>query len=724
MIGKPVPRKEDERLLRGAGCYADDWNLPGQLYACMVRSPHAHARIVSITTDVPGALAVLTGKDAAADGLQPIPTKPVTVNPHEVKLQNRDGSPFRIPPYPVLPTDETCFVGQAVAMVIAETPMAARDGADAVQVEYEVLPLQSEVLVDAEVGKAVDAAFESAAHVVRLETRINRVTGVPLEPRAVLAAFADGRYTIHAPNGGVQRFRADTAGALGVPESAVRFVARDVGGSYGTRNYICPEIPLVAWAAKRFGRPVKWRAERQECFLTDDHARDLSVRAELALDKEGRFLGFRSKNTSNVGAYPVSYIPLTKGVGVATSVYDLPCASFEARAMTSNTMPTSPYRAAGRPEVMFVIERLIDLAARRHGFDRAEMRLKNLVRSFPYRNTQGLVYDSGDYPAVQKRAMALSEWETFAGRKADARRRGKLRGIGMGHYIELNTGAPRERAHIALHKDGSVDIALGTISSGQGHETSFAQLVGEWLGVDMDKVRLLAGDTDISPIGGGTHSGRSMRMGAVVMDAACRQIIEKGKDKASEKLEAAAADIEFSRGRFTVKGTDRSVALSDLAPLAGEHDNTDALPSYAFGCAVCEVEIDPETGMVEVVRYTSVDDVGRAVNPLIIHGQTHGGIVAGVGQALMERIVYDADGQLQTASFMDYAMPRADQFPFFTTAISEVPAASHPLGMRGGGEGGTTPSLGTVANAVCDALDVDHIELPATPERVWRLLNS
>jgi carbon-monoxide dehydrogenase large subunit len=720
VIGKPVPRKEDERLLRGAGCYADDWNLPGQVYACMVRSPHAHARIVSIRA--PDGTAVLTAREAAADGLQPIPTRPVTVNPHEVKLENRDGSPFHIPPYPVLPVDEVRFVGQVLAMVIGATPMAAKDGAEAVEVDYELLPAGSEVLVDADVGNAVDAAFASAAHVVRLETAINRVTGVPLEPRAVLASYAQGRYTIHAPTGSVQRFRADAAAALGVPESAVRFVARDVGGGYGTRNYLCPEIPLVAWAAKRLGRPVKWRADRQECFLSDDHARTLSVEAELALDPHGNFLGFRSANTSDVGAYPFSYIPLTKGVGVATSVYHLPCASFRARAVTSNTMPTSPYRAAGRPEVMFVIERLIDIAARRHKLDRAELRLRNLVRTFPYRNNQGLVYDSGDYPAVQRRAMELSEWSTFADRRRASQARGKRRGIGLGHYIELNTGAPRERTQITVRKDGTVDVVLGTISSGQGHETSFAQLVAEWLGVDMEAVRLLAGDTDVASIGGGTHSGRSMRMGAVVIDAGCRQIIEKGRRAASEKLEASAADIEFLRGRFTVKGTDRSIGLFDLAPLAGEHDHTDALPSYAFGCAVCEVEIDPETGVVRVVRYTSVDDVGRAVNPLIIHGQTHGGIVAGVGQALMERIVYDRDGQLLSASFMDYAMPRAEQFPFFTTEISEVPAASHPLGMRGGGEGGTTPSLATVANAVCDALDIDHIELPATPERVWRAL--
>jgi aerobic carbon-monoxide dehydrogenase large subunit len=722
VIGKPVPRKEDDRLLRGAGCYADDWSLPGQLYACMVRSPHAHARIRSIKA--PAGATVLTAAEAATDGLQPIPTRPVTVNPHEVKLQNRDGSPFHIPPYPVLPAEEVRFVGQVVAMVIADTPMAAKDGADAVEVDYELLPTGSEVLVDADVGNAVDAAFQSAAHVVTLETTINRVTGVPLEPRAVVASYAEGRYTIHAPTGGVQRFRADAAAALGVPESAIRFVARDVGGGYGTRNYVCPEIPLVAWAAKRLGRPVKWRADRQECFLSDDHARTLSVKAELALDKDGRFLGFRSANTSEVGAYPFSYIPLTKGIGVSTSVYHLPCASFRARAVTSNTMPTSPYRAAGRPEVMFVIERLIDLAARKGGFDRAELRLKNLVRSFPYRNNQGLVYDSGDYPAVQRRAMQLSGWHDFPRRRAESRARGKLRGIGMGHYIELNTGAPRERAQISVRDDGKVDVVLGTISSGQGHETSFAQLVSEWLGVDIGAVRLLAGDTDVAPIGGGTHSGRSMRMGAVVLNSTCLKIVEQGKQRASERLEAAAADIEFGRGRFTVKGTDRSIGLFELAPLAGEHDNTDALPSYAFGCAVCEVEIDPDTGVVQVVRYTSVDDVGRAVNPLIIHGQTHGGIVAGVGQALMERIVYDENGQLLTASFMDYAMPRAEQFPFFTTDISEVPAASHPLGMRGGGEGGTTPSLATVANAVCDALDVEHIELPATPERVWRKING
>ena len=727
-IGKPIARKEDDRLLSGGGRYGDDVALPNQAYACMVRSPHAHARILNIdcshATSLPGVVAAFDGRHTG--DLKPIPTRPVTVNPHEVKLANRDGSAFVIPPYPVLPAETARFVGQAVAMVLAETPMAAKDGADAVVVEYEPLPLAQTTLVDADVGNAADveAAFRRAAHVVRLDTRINRITGVPLEPRCAVGVYENGRYTVYGPSGGVQRFRADLAAALGVAEEKTRFISGDVGGSYGTRNYISPEVVLVAWAAKRLGRPVKWRGERSECFLTDDHARDLAASAELALDAQGHILAFRSANTSNVGAYPVSYIPLTKGVGVSTSVYRVPVSSFRARALTSNTMVTSPYRAAGRPEVMFIIERLLDLAARKHGFDRAALRLRNVAREFPYRNPQGLVYDSGDYAAVQARALELSAWDSFESRKAQARARGRLRGIGMAHYIELNTGAPRERAEVTVRPDGHVDVVLGTLSSGQGHETSFAQVVADWLGIDMAQVRLHTGDTDVCPIGGGTHSGRSMRLAGPVMHGACRQIVEKGLQAASEKLEAAAADLEFSEGQFRVKGTDRKIGLFQLAPLAGMHDATDAVPSYAFGCAVCELEVDPETGTVEIVRYTSVDDVGRAINPLILHGQCHGGIVAGVGQALMERIAYDENGQLLSASFMDYAMPRADQFPFFTTDISEVPSTTNPLGLRGGGEGGTTPSLATVSNALCDALDIDHIELPATPERVWRALSS
>jgi carbon-monoxide dehydrogenase large subunit len=584
--------------------------------------------------------------------------------------------------------------------------------------------------VDTQVGDvtAVEAAMKKAAHVVLLETTVNRVTGVPMEPRAALGAYQDSKYVVYASTGGVHRARAEIAGALGVPESAVRVVTRELGGNYGARNNIYPEYALVAWAARRVRRPVKWTCERTEAFLTDEHARDLVSRSELALDAEGNFLALRCDHVSNAGAHAVSFIPLAKGMAVSTSVYHVPAAAVRGRAVLSTTSPTTPYRAAGRPEVMFIVERLIDLAARRHGFDRLELRRRNLISSHPYPNPQGLVYDSGNYIGVQDRVVALADWPDFGKRREASRRRGRLRGIGLGHYIELNTGAPRERAAIRVLPQGEVEVVLGTLSAGQGHETSFAQLIAEWFEVELAQVRLLTGDTDLSPIGGGSHSGRSMRMGAVVMAHACDRVVEQGKECAAGRLEAAASDIEFSAGRFRVKGTDRSVGLFDLGPLNADYDETTPLPSYPFGCAVCEVEIDPETGVVEVVRHSTVDDCGRAVNPLILHGQTHGGIAAGVGQALWEKCHYDAEtGQLLSASFMDYAMPRADQLPTFDTEISEVPSTTNPLGLRGGGEGGTTPALAAVANAVLDALaefGVEHLDLPLTPESVWRAIRG
>ncbi len=759
-VGKAVPRREDERLVTGRGCYSDDFSLPREVYAVLVRSPYAHARIRGIDAveahASPGVIAVLTGRDAAQDGLKPIPYRPISPNPHEVPLKNRDGSPVFLAPYPPLPLDAARFVGEAVALVVAETVAAAKDAAERVVVDYEPLAavtatrdaagpgaprvwneIASNVCVDCDAGDAAaaDAAFQRAAHVVRLETTINRVTGVPMEPRAALAAYdeATGRYTVYAASGGVQRHRSELAGALGVPESAVRMVTRDLGGNYGARNNLYPEFALVAWAARRVGRPVKWTCERHEAFLSDEHARDLVSHAELALDAEGNFLALRCVNTSNVGAHAVSFIPLAKGIGVSTSVYHFPAASIRGRAVLSNTSPTTPYRAAGRPEVMFIVERLIDLAARRHGFDRVALRRRNLVPAgaMPYRNPFGLVYDSGDYAAAQDRALALADWAGFEARRAAARRRGRYRGIGLGNYIELNTGVPRERAEITVAPEGRIDVVLGTLSAGQGHETSFAQLIAEWFDVELAQVRLITGDTDLAPIGGGSHSGRSMRMGAVVMARASDEIVAKGKAIAAGLLEAAASDIEFARGRFTVKGTDRAVGLFEAAataPLAGAHDETTPLPSYPYGCAVCEVEVDPETGVVEIVRHSSVDDCGRAVNPLILHGQTHGGIAAGVGQALWESCHYDAaTGQLLSASFMDYALPHADQLPSFATEISEVPSTTHPMGLRGGGEGGTTPALAAVGNAIVDALahlGVEHIELPATPERVWRALRA
>jgi carbon-monoxide dehydrogenase large subunit len=768
-FGKPVFRKEDARLLVGAGCYSDDVNLPGQAYTCFVRSPHAHARIRTIGTAAalatPGVIAVLTGEDAAADGVKPITHSPVPSNPHEGMLRSRDV--VFVAPHPPMPADCVRFVGEVVAMVIAETPAAARDGAERVVVEWTPLsavtasltaaapgaPIlwdgtTSNVCVDSEVGDsaAVDAAFSRAAHVVRLETWVQRVTGVTMEPRAAVGAWdpVSGRYTIHAGAGGLGRTRTGVAGALGVPESAVRVMAREVGGNFGTRNSCYPEFALVAWAARRLRRPVKWTGERREAFLADYQGRDLVAHAELALDAAGTFLAFRGVNTSNVGAHAVSFHPLNKGMALTTTVYRVPAASMRGRAVLTNTSPTTPYRSAGRPEVMFVMERLIDLAARRHGFDRLELRRRNLVpaSAMPYRNAVGVLYDSGDYLAALDRAIALADWAGFEARRADARRRGRYRGIGVANYIEINTGFPRERAHITVRPEGGIELVLGTLSSGQGHATSFAQLLVEWLGVELSEVRLITGDTDVTVVGGGAHSARALRLAAVVMAKASDKIVEKGKRIAAWLLEAADADIEFAARRFNVKGTDRSVDLFEVAraarragvpedcrgPLDGTSDEDMPWPSFPYGCAVCEVEVDPETGVVEVVRYTTVDDCGRAVNPMILHGQTHGGIAQGVGQALWESCAYDAEtGQLMSSTLMDYALPRADMFPTFTTEISEVPSTSHPLGLRGGGEGGTTPALGAVVNAIVDALaelGVEHIEMPATSERVWQAIRD
>ena len=765
-FGQPVPRKEDARLLTGQGCFSDDFTLPGQAYACVVRSPHAHARIRSIdcsgALQVAGVIAVLTGQDAVADGLGPIPHRPVPTNPHEFPLGGREGTEIFIARHAVLPADRARFVGEPVALVVAESAAAATDGAARVVVDYQPLPSVvvtldaaradaplvweehgSNVCVDSIAGDAAaaDAAFARAAHVVQLETWVPRVTGVPMEPRAALGVYdgATGRYTLHAGSGGVVRHKADLAEVLGVPETAVRVVARDVGGNFGTRNSFYPEFALVAWAARRLGRPVKWTCTRREAFLTDYQARDLASRMELALDADGTFLALRGTNTNNVGAHAVTFVPLNKGRELATSVYHVPAASVRGRAVLSHASPLAAYRSAGRPQVMFVMERLIDLAARRHGFDRVELRRRNLAprQSMPYRNPFGIVYDSGDYAAVQDRAVSLADWAGFETRRREARQRGRYRGIGLANYIEIATGAPRERAQVTVQPGGRIDVVIGTLSAGQGHETSFAQLIAEWFGVGLEQVRLITGDTDLVPVGGGSHSGRSMRLGGVVMAKASDQVVEKGRRIAAWLLEAAGADIEFAGRRFGVRGTDRSVDLFEVAaagssaaapealrgPLQAEWDETVSTPSFPYGSAVCEVEVDPETGQVDIVRYTSVDDVGRAINPMILHGQTHGGIAQGVGEALWERCHYDADtGQALTATFMEYAIPRADALPAFTTEISEVPSTSNPLGLRGGGEGGTTPALGAVVNAVVDALaelGVEHIEMPVTPERVW-----
>jgi len=770
-FGKPLVRREDPRLLRGEGAFSDDLNLPGQVYAVMVRSPHAHANVGAIARSealaAPGVIAVLTGRDALDDGLQPVPHRPVPANPHEIALQARPGTTLVVTPHFPLAVDRVRMVGDPVALVVATTRDAADDAAALVQVEYEPLPAVTQTPMafaadaprlwsDAPANLGVDTdgigdldatakAFARAAHIVSLTSWANRVTGVPLEPRSAIGVFdpASGRYTLHAGSGSNIRGRTDLAGALGVPEDLVRVVSGDVGGNFGTRNNSNVEFALVAWAARRVGRPVKWTCERTESFLTEYHGRDLYAQVELALDAEGRFLAYRGTNTVNVGAYSVSYVPLAKGAEMSTSVYAVGAAHLARRAVFSNTSPTTPYRSAGRPEVMLMMERLIDIAARRHGFDRLELRRRNLVQpdAMPFRNPYGMRYDSGDYPGAMDKATTLADWDGFPARRAAARARGLLRGIGVGNYNEVATGFPRERAAITIQPEGRVDVAIGTLASGQGHETSFAQLLAEWLGVAVDQVHLIQGDTDAAPVGGGSHSGRSMRMGGPAMAVASDRIVEKGRRIAARLLEAAEGDIEFARRRFRVKGTDRSVDLFEVAaaprndwpeelrgPLAAMHEVAMPEPSFPYGSHVCEVEIDPETGVVEIVRYTAVDDVGRAINPRIVHGQTHGGIAQGVGQALWEKCHYDpASGQMLSASFLDYTMPRADMLPMFTTAISEVPSVTNPLGLRGGGEGGTTGALGAVMNAVVDALSeygVEHLDMPATPDRVWHAINN
>ena len=770
-IGATVRRKEDLRLITGRGCYSDDFNFPGQAYASMVRSPHAHARIRAIDTAearaMPGVLAVLTGQDALADGLKRIPHLAAPGTPPDIVLHNRDGSPVPVAPHHVLPADRVRHVGAAVAFVIAESIAQAKDAAEKVVVDYEPLPAVTQgkasvakdaprlyddlpnVMIDAEVGDAaaVDAAFASAAHVTKLETWVNRVTGVPMEPRSAVGLYdkETDRYTLYAGSGGIVRQKRELSQIFGVPFNSVRVVTKEIGGNFGTKNSFFPEFAMVVWGAKRVGRPVKWTAERHEAFVTDYMGRDLTVSAELALDAEGHFLALRSSNISNVGAHSGSYVPLVKGVGLATSGYRIPVAHIKARAALSTTMCTTPYRSAGRPEVIYVMERLIDKAAQEHGFDRVALRKRNLIppSAFPYKNPQGIIYDNGTYRVVMDRAMELGDWKGFKKRRAEARKRKKLRGIGLCCYLETTGGYPRERADITVQPQGKVDVVVGTLSSGQSHETTFAQCVAEWLGVPFDDVNIFEFDTDIVKEGGGSHSARSMRLAGIVMGNASDAIVEKGKKIAAHMLETAEDDMAFADGNFTVKGTDRSVGIFDVAkaaaeghaavpedlrgPLAATSDETIRQLGFPYGAHVCEVEIDPQTGMLDLVRYTAVDDVGRAINPMVVDGQTHGGAAQGIGQALWELCAYDADGQLLTASFMDYAMPRADLLPSFTTDISEVLTPTNKLGVRGAGEGGTTGALGAVVNAVVDALaefGVSHIEMPVTPEKIWRAIHS
>jgi carbon-monoxide dehydrogenase large subunit len=775
-IGDEVLRKEDDRLVRGAGKFADDIRFENAAYAVFVRSPHAHARIRAIDTAaasaIPGVLAVLTGDDLVALGVGAIPHSIGSSRAGaDVPLANADGSERAQTPHRVLPRDRVRFVGEAYAAVVAESVDVAKDAADLIAAEWDVLEAVTRVVnaaapdapslwdhvhrnvaLEAVIGDpaATEAAFATADHRVAFASGVQRVTGVHMEPRSAAARYdpASGRFTLHASSGvGVVVMREQIAATLGIDAALVRVVAPlDVGGNFGTRNALYPEFIVLALAARQIGRPVKHVAERTESFLSDYQGRDLEIEAELALDAEGNFLALRSINTANIGAHTVSYVPLNKGAQLMTSLYRVPAASVTARAVMTNTPPTIPYRSAGRPEAMYAIERMIDLAAHQCGFDRIGLRRRNMVgpQEQPYRNAFGVTYDNGAYEAVMQRALDLADWEGFEARRAEARTRCRCRGIGFGNYIEGTSGIPRERAEIVI--DGSaetIDVIVGTQNSGQGHETAFAQLVGTLLGVSHESVRILTGDTDFVTAGGGSHSGRSLRFASIVFRQAADEIVLRARGVLAALSGRPLDEIAFEDGLFRVTGTNRVATLFELACLGEDGSGLPAplrgpfravadvvTPGLAFpyGAAVCEIEIDPETGEWQIENYVSVDDVGRALNPMIVHGQTHGGIVQGAGQALLECVRFDADsGQAMSGSLMDYALARASDFPSFVTDLSEVPSANHPMGFRPGGEGGTTPALGVTINAVVDALahlGVRHVEMPATPLRIWQAIQD
>ncbi len=770
-IGQPLRRKEDLRLLTGTGRFSADFAIPGQAYAAMVRSPHPHARILGVDAAraraMAGVLGVFDGADLLAAGLTPIPHDPVPSTKYDLKLTAPGGGKVFAGPHHLLPFDKARHVGEAVAMVVAASEAAALDAADAVEVSWQPLPfvldathalapgapsvwdeVPDNLVVETMFGDAAatERAFAAARHVVKLDYHVSRVTAVTIEPRAALADYdeAADRLTLYAGNGGAVRQKRELAGVLGIAPDKVRVVTCDVGGNFGSKNRPYVEYGLVLWAARKFKRAVRFVATRSEAMVSDYQGRDLVTRVELALDETGRFLALRAANTSNVGARCVSLSPLGKGSALVTGSYAIPAASLRARAVFTNTMPTQAYRSSGRPEVTFAIERLVDKAADALGIDRIELRRRNLVKSdaMPYANAVGAVYDSGRYEANMDRAMEIADWAGFKARRAEAAERGRLLGRGLANYVESSIGAPRERAEITVRPTRTVDVVIGTQPSGQGHETSFAQVIADLLAVPVESVNIIMGDTDIVSVGGGSHSGRSMRHAATVMSMAATTLIAKARRIAAIILDVSADAVTFADGRFAAPRSNRSFDFLDLAEeaarrtlpadlqdgLAVSADNEMHDPVFPNGCAVAEIEVDPETGALALTRYAAVDDVGRCINPLIVHGQTHGAIVQGVGQALWEQCFLDpASGQPLCGSLMDYAMPRADALPSFRTAIIEVLSPTNPLGIKAGGEGGTTPALAVVVGAILDALaplGVRDIVMPATPFAVWQAIEA
>jgi len=764
-VGQPVRRKEDDTLVRGKGKYTDDMNLPGQLYAWIVRSPHAHGVIRGIDTEVakamPGVRGVWTGRDLEAANYGPFTCG--------LPLKSQDGTPLFQTNRHALMTDKVRYVGDPVAFVVAETAAQARDAAEAVVLDIDALPavtdceaatrpgapqlyehIPNNVALDYHYGDtaAVEAAFASAAHVTKLDIENTRVAVVSMEPRCALATYekSGGRYVIQVPTQGVAGNRNTLAKNLNVAPDKVRILTGNVGGSFGMKNISYPEYICLLHAAKELGKPVKWLDERSSSFLSDSQGRAQDIHAELALDKDGKFLAVRLKGYGNLGAYitGVSPSPLSLNTGKnLASVYKTPLLSVDIKCVLTNTTLMGAYRGAGRPEANYFMERLIDRAADEMGIDRLTLRKRNFIKpsQLPFAAASGVTYDSGDFQGVFDKALEISDHAGFAKRKKDSRKNGKLRGIAVGSYLEVTAPPSGELGKLTFGEDGTVTLTTGTLDYGQGHATPFAQVLSTQLGVPFDAIRLEQNDSDLVRMGNGTGGSRSITASGQAIVEASDLVIAKGKAAAAHLLEASEADIEFNAGRFTIAGTDRSIDIMELSQRVREGKMPDGVPSsldvdhtssdvpstFPNGCHVAEVEIDPDTGVLTIVNYAAVNDFGTIVNPMIVAGQLHGGVAQGIGQALMEKVSYDASGQPITGSFMDYAMPRAGDIPPMQVGDHPSPAKTNPLGSKGCGEAGCAGSLCTIVNAVVDALSdygVTHIDMPLTPERIWRAIQD
>jgi carbon-monoxide dehydrogenase large subunit len=764
-VGQPVRRQEDDTLVRGNGKYTDDFSLPHQAYAWMVRSSHAHGIIKGIETAaakaMPGVFGVWTGADLALANYNPFTCG--------LPLKNRDGSPLKQTNRPALSADKVRFVGDPVAFVVAETLAQARDAAEAVELDIEPLPavtdaaeaakpgapqlydhIPGNVALDYHYGNTaeIDAAFASAAHVTKLDIVNNRVAVVSMEPRAALASYdkAVERFTLQVPTQGVSGNKATLAKILNLPPEKVRILTANVGGSFGMKNVNYPEYTCILHAAKVLGRPVKWTDERSNSFLSDSQGRSQLIHAELALDAEGKFLAVRISGYGNLGAYITGVAPVPLSVNIGrnlASVYRTPLLGVDIKTVLTNTTLMGAYRGAGRPEANYYMERLIDRAADEMGINRLTLRKKNFIKpaQLPFAAASGVTYDSGDFAGVFSKALEISDHANFAKRKKESRRCGKLRGIAIGSYLEVTAPPGGELGKITFEADGTVKLTTGTLDYGQGHATPFAQVLSAQLGVPFEKITLQQNDSDAVRFGNGTGGSRSITAtGSAIVESAAL-VIAKGKQAAAHLLEASEADIEFQGGRFTIAGTDRAIGIMDLAEQLREAEMPEGVPpsldvdhatettpsTFPNGCHVAEVEIDPETGVVQVVRYTGVNDFGTIVNPMIVAGQLHGGVAQGIGQALMEEVRYDGSGQPITGSFMDYAMPRAEDIPPMEVGDHPSPAKSNPLGTKGCGEAGCAGSLVCIVNAVLDALSgygITQVDMPLTPERVWRAIQE